>query len=243
MSESFEDALERASHKKRPRILGVWQNMKTRCYNPNFHAFQHYGGRGIMVCDEWKNDFNAFAKWAMENGYDPDAPYGQCTLDRIDVDGNYEPSNCRWVDFSVQRRNQRQFKNKFCRPVIQTDMDGNFICEHESVKDASRNTGIPASNITAVCKGNMYSIHGYIWRYKSPTAKELEQIEIMEARKKEYAERAFFINQIDIDGAIVRQFSSLHEASRETGCHRQLIKKVCDGLQATTKGMRFAYAR
>ena len=233
----------KSSRKSMSRIRNVWNAMKTRCYNPNFCAFEHYGGRGIKVCDEWKNDFKAFEKWAMESGYDPDAPYGQCTLDRIDVDGNYEPSNCRWVDFSTQRRNQRLFKNKHCRPVIQTDIDGNFICEYESVKEASRITGIRAAIITNVCKGRSGSIHGYVWRYKYPTAQELEQIKTMKERNKEYAERALFINQIDIDGAIVRQFSSLHEASRETGCHRQLIKKVCDGLQATTKGMRFAYAR
>ena len=81
--------------------------MKTRCYNPNNKRFKDYGGRGIVVCDEWKNDFSIFQKWALENGYDANAPFGQCTIDRIDVNGNYEPSNCRWITMAAQQKNKR----------------------------------------------------------------------------------------------------------------------------------------
>ena len=89
------------------RLYGVWNNMRNRCYNPNKESYKHYGGRGIRVCDEWLHSFAAFKEWAMSTGYDPSAPYGQCTLDRIDVNGNYEPSNCRWVDFKTQANNTR----------------------------------------------------------------------------------------------------------------------------------------
>lgn len=90
------------------RLYKVWLTMKSRCNNPNMRCYKHYGGRGISVCGEWENDFLSFHEWAMENGYDENAPFGICTLDRIDVNGNYEPSNCRWVDMKVQRSNQRK---------------------------------------------------------------------------------------------------------------------------------------
>jgi hypothetical protein len=84
------------------RLYGIWRNMKCRCYTPNATAYDCYGGRGIVVCDDWKNDFMSFYNWAYENGYKDDL-----TLDRIDVDGNYEPSNCRWATMKVQSNNTR----------------------------------------------------------------------------------------------------------------------------------------
>lgn len=97
--------------KSNSRLYKVWNAMKERCYTTTAHNYYLYGGRGITICDEWRNDFQAFYDWAMANGYDENAPFGQCTIDRIDVDGNYEPSNCRWVDAKTQMNNRRNSKN------------------------------------------------------------------------------------------------------------------------------------
>ena len=85
-----------------------WQHMKDRCYNPNDKRYKNYGRRGIKVCDEWLNSFENFYNWAINNGYQEGL-----TIDRIDVDGNYEPSNCRWVTTKEQQFNKRNNKRFF----------------------------------------------------------------------------------------------------------------------------------
>ena len=79
-----------------------WCEMKKRCFNKSTASYSSYGGRGITVCDEWKDDFLSFYNWAMSNGYS-----NGLSIDRIDVNGNYEPSNCRWVDNKTQSLNKR----------------------------------------------------------------------------------------------------------------------------------------
>lgn len=92
--------------------------MKGRCNNPNNQKYKDYGGRGIKVCDEWANDFMSFYIWAMNNGYDPDAPYGVTTIDRIDVNGDYCPDNCQWVDMKTQSQNKRANHNQYTTKFV-----------------------------------------------------------------------------------------------------------------------------
>ena len=75
--------------------------MKKRCNNSNSFAYKRYGGRGITVCSEWNESFESFKSWALENGYAQ-----ELTLDRIDVNGNYEPHNCRWITYKEQNNNR-----------------------------------------------------------------------------------------------------------------------------------------
>lgn len=93
------------------RLYRVWKGMRERCNNPNNKRFKNYGGRGIKVCDEWQNDYLAFHTWAMANGYKEDIlPNGlnRLTIDRIDVNGNYEPNNCRFVTNAENAKNKRK---------------------------------------------------------------------------------------------------------------------------------------
>lgn len=87
------------------RVYNIWRLMLYRCDNPKHISYKYYGGRGITVCDEWRQNFEAFHDWAISNGYRDDL-----TLDRINTDGNYEPSNCRWTTMKVQASNRRSIK-------------------------------------------------------------------------------------------------------------------------------------
>lgn len=91
--------------KRKTRLYRIWANIKTRCYNVNDLHYSRWGGKGVVMCEEWKNSFLSFYEWAINNGYREDL-----TIDRIDNDGNYEPSNCRWVTIEEQNRNKKRVR-------------------------------------------------------------------------------------------------------------------------------------
>lgn len=87
------------------RIYNIWSGMIARCYNPSSDSYKYYGGRGIKICDDWRESFEAFYAWAITHGYQEDL-----TIDRLDFNGNYEPDNCRWATYKQQAENKRKPK-------------------------------------------------------------------------------------------------------------------------------------
>jgi hypothetical protein len=97
--------------KAHTRLFRVWSSMLTRCENPKATNYHDYGMRGITVCDEWRNDFEAFYQWAIKHGYDASAKRGEYTIDRIDYDKGYSPDNCRFANYLQQADNRRSTRH------------------------------------------------------------------------------------------------------------------------------------
>lgn len=117
--------------KSRTRLYHVWSSMLARCYCKTSRGYKWYGERGITVCDDW-HDFTLFYEWATTNGYKEDL-----TLDRINVNGNYEPSNCRWTTMTTQERNRSN--NSLLT----------FNGETKCISEWAEITGIPRNVISA----------------------------------------------------------------------------------------------
>jgi len=114
------------------RLYGIWRSMKRRCNSPKDSHYESYGGRGIKVCDEWRN-YKNFKEWAYLNGYDETAKFGSCTIDRIDNDGDYSPENCRWVDRITQANNTS--RNRY----VEFEGQKLTIAEFERVMNIDKN--------------------------------------------------------------------------------------------------------
>ena len=127
------------------RLYRIWNGMKNRCYNNNSTNYKNYGGRGIKVCDEWKNSFVTFYYWSVSNGY-------QCnlTLDRINVEGPYCPENCRWSDVDTQCYNKRN--------TIKISLNG----EEKNIMELSKDTGIDKKIIRKRIKKGVSNLNDLI---------------------------------------------------------------------------------
>lgn len=107
------------------RIYTIWNGIKCRCYTKSSGEYSRYGAKGITMCDEWRNDFMAFYNWAIAHGYNE-----SLTIDRIDCNGNYEPSNCKWATMKEQMQNKRN--------NVVLELNG----ESHTISEWSRITGI-----------------------------------------------------------------------------------------------------
>lgn len=112
------------------RIYYEWSNMKARCYNKNGNMYYAYGGRGISVCDEWRTSFVTFMEWALSHGYTD-----EMTLDRIDVNGNYCPENCRWIP------PRKQYLNRSDNHIVEA------FGQKKTIKEWADETGLKYDTI------------------------------------------------------------------------------------------------
>ena len=123
-----------ALSKGKVRLYTTWEAMKRRCYNPNCHQYQYYGGKGVKVCNEWL-EYESFKAWALANGY-----ADTLTIDRIDANGDYEPENCQWITLSENisraKRTPQDVEAKIVQ-MLQQGASGVSICQETGVSRAT----------------------------------------------------------------------------------------------------------
>ena len=135
------------------RLYNIWSDMKRRCYSKKRKDYPRYGGRGIIVCQEWKNSFIIFKNWALSSGYTD-----YLSIDRINNNGNYEPSNCQWITLGDN------VAKSLTQPVLQYDRNSVLLARYHSIMDASRATSINSGGISNACCGRKPTAGGFIWR-------------------------------------------------------------------------------
>lgn len=203
------------------RIYDIWRDMRHRCSCPGMKNYPYYGGRGISVCAEWDNSFEAFYEWAMESGYSDDL-----TIDRIDVNGNYEPSNCRWATKSTQTANRRNAGE--CE-YIGVYKHSNSSCYVTEIKQNGELIFLYSSRSKNDCafKRNEFITRHHL-EYPLNTIKDIyEDICI---HRNDFVYRA-----TEKESGKVYSFSSLKELSKQLGLTRQFISQCLKGIRNSKK--------
>lgn len=188
---------------QRSRLYTAWCNMKGRCYRKSMKGYENYGGRGIIVCEEWRKSFPAFRDWAIANGYDENAEARQCTLDRIDVNGNYEPSNCRWISNRDQQNNRKHNR------IISYNGESKTLAEWSEI------LGIGYKTLQ-----KRIEKWGVEVAFETPI---LSREQVSGSRYK----RARPVLQYSMDGEFIRRWPCINDACRELGYCGENISENC----------------
>lgn len=203
------------------RIYNIWRDMRHRCNCQGMKNYPYYGGRGISVCEEWDNSFEAFYDWAMSNGYSDDL-----TIDRIDTDGNYEPSNCRWATKAVQSANRRSIGKCEYIGVYKHSNGSSYIAE---IKKDGNNIFYYSSRSKNDCavKRNEF-ISSYDLEYPLNVIKD--EYEDVCIHKNELIYRA-----IEKDSGKIYSDNSLKGLSKQLGLTRQFVSQCLRGKRNSKK--------
>ena len=187
-------------------LYGTWVQMISRCKNPKNRNYDRYGGRGIIVCDEWQ-DFWSFVKWSDSIGGRPN----NCTLDRIDNNGNYEPENCRWADWRTQTTNK----------------SSNVYIEYNGV----------SKTITEWCEE--LNIHTRTLNNRINRGWSIERALSECTSKNSHFSRNKFLCQYTKEGLLIAKYKSLSDLPDEF--NKKCVSDCANGRRKTNKGYIWKY--
>lgn len=189
-------------------LYTTWSGMKQRCYNVNSEAYPNYGGRGIKVCNEWREDYLSFYNWSILNGASE-----ELTIDRIDVNGNYTPENCRWVSNSVQQRNKQY--NRYIE----------YNGQRKLMLEWAEETGLRITTITSRLerRWDVGEVLGY------------------EHHARKGSKHTKRILQYDKDMNLIKEWHSLHFIRKETNRSKKTILRYLENGEIDTRGFYWRY--
>lgn len=198
------------SEQEERRLRSIFNGMIQRCENKNRKAYKDYGGRGIKVCDEWRNSFASFCEWSISNGYADDL-----SIDRIDGNGDYSPQNCRWAT-SIQQNNNRKDNKNIC-----------FGGETHTLSEWSRLTNIGKETIK-------YRLDSG-W----PINEVLGEPHQKRSRPHTYPMWFNKRTMVYKDGFLIGTFDSREDAAKFAGVSRSSVSRVINGKAASARGYVF----
>ena len=197
--------------KTKLRIHRTWQNMIWRCYRKEHASYKYYGDRGITVCDEWQK-FEPFYKWALANGYK-----NNLTIDRVNVNGNYEPSNCRWATPKQQANNKR------------TSRKITFNGETKTISEWAEILGISSQAMTERLNSPYWSVEAAL----TTPAKTRALKQPLFAKK---------VKQVSTEGKIIKTWNSISEAATALKIPNGNISRALKNPCYTAGGHHWEYA-
>lgn len=243
------------------RIYNVWHTMKERCYVKTQTSYPNYGGRGIKVCDEWQ-EFIPFMEWSYANGYDENAKRGECTLDRIDPNGDYCPENCRWVDMKTQANNKSdnvyiEYKGKIDTLSNHARREGisPALAETRKIKGKTAEeifakkkepkrlyyNGLE-KKINDICRLSGIS-RSVIERRVLKNGEDLEKVILdVNLNKRRAIIRNRPVFQYDLKGNFIRKWDKgVKQAGNELNISSEAIRNCCLGFSKTSNGYVWKY--
>lgn len=214
----------RTHGESKTRLYNEWQNMKARCYRKSTKQFYNYGGRGIVVCDEWKNSYEKFRDWALANGYN-----NNLTLDRINVDGNYEPDNCRWITNKDQQNNRRDNRLLTCDGETKTMAEWSEITGIKT-RVISNRIDRNGWSVEEAIKLPIYSERGLMIGKRFNKLVGIKEVELNKFGQKQCLFRCDCGNEIVAASMLVR-----NGIIKSCGCDHELHKDIEDYRLAKAK--------
>ena len=222
----------------RYRLKTIWQAMKARCYSPSSPRYKNYGARGIKVCHSWLN---------FENFYKDNKDYYQrgLSIDRIDKDKDYTPSNVQWIPIIENSIKDRvipvaQYRT-FYTDVHKLSVEKEPMARFSSITEAAFKTGINVSHIADVCAGHRNTAGGFYWRYDDGRVNTIKSVATKTAR----AVNQYAIDKTTGDLIFIKRWETAYQAEaalKNEGVIHNNIAKVCNGKRKSCGGYYWEYA-